>query len=280
MAEILVKKGDGSEEPLDYNKIRRALRKSGASGALAEEVVEALATRMKSGITTDEIYRIAFSTLQEIRPGAAARFGLKNALLRLGPDGYPFETFIAALLRGRGYETSLRQIVQGRCVQHEVDVVAVRGRYEGHAPTKSMIECKFHNSAHFECHIQSALYTYARFLDIRGRSPEFDSGWLVTNTKFSRDVIAYGDCVGLKLLGWSFPQDESLQVRIDENRLYPITVLQSLGRREFQALHGAGIILVGELAAAPDSELARLRIDARTIGRLKEEARRVLSSRG
>ncbi|MCX6769992.1 MAG: ATP cone domain-containing protein [Candidatus Micrarchaeota archaeon] len=279
MADIIVRKGDGTSEILNYNKIRHALRKSGASGALCDEVVELLAPRMKNGITTDEIYRMAFESLREMRPGAAARFGLKSALLRLGPDGYPFETFVGALLKGRGYSTLLRQTLQGKCIQHEIDVVAKRGAYEGHAPTKCIIECKFHNSPHFECHIQSALYSWARFLDVREQNRDIVTGWLATNTKFSGDVIAYADCVGLKLLGWSFPQNESIQIRIEENQLYPTTVLPSLSRRSFEALHANNIITVKELLAAPVSELTRI-LPEREIGKLKDEAKKVLSSRG
>ena len=278
--EIFVKKGDGTSEPLDYNKIRHALRKSGASGSLVEEVIESLLPSMKNGVTTDEIYRLAFDNLREIRPGAAARFGLKSALLKLGPDGYPFETYMGALLKGRGYETKLRQIVSGKCITHEIDVVASRGNYEGHKPTKCIIECKFHNSLHFECHIQSALYSWARYLDVRDRNPDIDSAWLATNTRFSRDVIMYGDCVGLRLLGWSFPQNESLQIRIDENKLYPITILSSLERRSFAALHAAGIITVKDIADAAPETLRQLRMSEKEIEKLKEESKRVLSSKG
>ena len=106
-----------------------------------------------------------------------------------------------------------------------------------------------------------------------------DSAWLATNTKFSRDVIAYGDCVGLKLLGWSFPESESIQIRIEENRLYPITMLRRLDRRAFGALHDAGIILVKDLLAAPDERLRELRIADREIEKLKDEAKMVMSGR-
>lgn len=279
MSEIFVCKADGSLEQLDYNKIRTALRRAGASGALANEVVDSLASRIYQNIPTKEIYKMAFDALSDMKPGAAARFGLRNALLALGPDGYPFETFVGALLKGRGYSTQLRQIVQGRCIQHEIDVIAERGAYQGHKPTKSIVECKFHNSPHFECHIQSALYSWARFLDIRERSPDIDSAWLATNTKFSRDVIAYGDCVGLKLLGWSFPENESIQIRIEENKLYPITLMPRLDRRTFTALHNAGIILVKDIISAPDEKLRGLRLRDRDIERLKSDAKMVLSGR-
>jgi len=279
MAEIFVRKADGSLEPLDYNKIRFALKRAGASGPLANEVVDSLASKIYQNIPTQEIYKLAFEALSEMKPGAAARFGLRNALLELGPDGYPFETFVGALLKGRGYSTQLRQIVQGRCIQHEIDVIATRGNYEGHKPTKSIVECKFHNSPHYECHIQSALYTWARFLDVCDRTPDIDSVWLATNTKFSRDVIAYGDCVGLKLLGWSFPENESIQIRIEENKLYPITLMPCLDRRAFSALHDAGIILVKDIISAPEETLRSLRLRDRDIERLKSDAKVVLSSK-
>jgi len=279
MTQVFVRKGDGTTVPLDYDKVRLSLRKSGASGALANEVLEALQGKLYNNMSTSEIHRLAFEELRSLQPGAAARFGLKSALLKLGPEGYPFETFVGALLKGRGYSTKLRQILQGNCITHEIDVVAARPKIPGHEATKCMVECKFHNSPHFKCHVQSALYTWARFLDVQRRNPDIDSAWLATNTKFSGEVIAYGDCVGLKLLGWSFPSEESIQVRIEENKLYPITVLTHLDRGTFERLHSSGIILVKELLDAPQERLHSLRIPDREIERLKEEAKRIMSQR-
>jgi hypothetical protein len=280
MAEILVRKADGTLEPLDYNKMRHSLYKSGASRALAEEVIESLQERMKSGISTNEIYRLTFERLRELRLGAAARFGLKNALLKFGPDGHPFETFVAALLKGRGYSTLLRQTLSGKCVQHEIDVVASRPAIPGHNATKFISECKFHNSPHLKCHIQTALYSWARFLDVHEANRDIDSGWLVTNTKFSYDTIQYSDCVGLKLLGWSFPRDESIQVRIEENKLYPVTLLSRLDRRSFEMLHNAGIILVKDVASAQDERLRKIGFSDKETAGMKDEARRIMSARG
>jgi len=280
MAEILVRKADGTSEPLDYNKMRQSLLRAGASRALCEEVIESLQPRMESGITTEEIYRMAFERLRELRVGAAARFGLKAALLRFGPDGHPFETFVGALLRGRGYVPSLRQTLRGKCVQHEIDVVASRPAIQGHPATKFIAECKFHNSPHLQCHIQTALYSWARFLDVHDANRDIDSGWLVTNTKFSYDVIQYSDCVGLKLLGWSFPREESIQVRIEENKLYPTTLLSRLDRRGFEMLHSAGIILVKDVASMQEERLRQLGFSEKYAAGIKDEAKRVMSGRG
>lgn len=279
MAEIFVKKADGRSVPLDYKKVRHALARAGASGSLANEIVDSLSSKVYQNMPTSEIYSMAYRELSDMRPGAAARFGLRNALLKLGPDGYAFETFMGSLLKGRGYETSLRQILRGKCVSHEIDVVATRGDYMGHPPTKCIVECKFHNSTHFECHIQTALYSYARFLDVRGGNPDIDSAWLATNTKFSSDVIAYADCVGLKLVGWSFPKKESLQVRIEENKLYPITLLPRLDRRAFSLLHEMGVITVKELLSAPPEELRKAKLGEKDIARLREDAKVVMSGK-
>lgn len=280
MSEIFVRKADGSLEPLDFGKMRKSLRRSGVSRALSEEVIDSIQPHIFSGISTDEIYRLAFKKLAYLKQGAAARFGLKSALFKFGPDGHPFETFIAALLKGRGYSTLLRQIVKGRCVSHEVDIIASRPQIPGHRATRCIVECKFHNSKKLKCHVQTALYSWARFLDIHEANSEIDSGWLVTNTKFSSDAIAYADCVGLKLLGWSFPPDESIQIRIEENKLYPTTLISRLDRRGFEALHKAGIILVKEVAAMPEEQLIGLGFSKKQAYAIKAEAKSILSSRG
>jgi len=279
MAQIVVKKDDGTLEPLNPEKIRQAILRSGASKALSFEVLDEIQPKFKNGMSTKEIYRLAFETLQNLRPGAAARFSLKGALAKLGPEGYPFETFIGAILKGRGYQTRLRQILQGRCVSHEIDVVAHRDATGEKPRVDSIIECKFHNMLGTRCHIQSALYSWARYLDVSEANPHLTSSWLVTNTKFTTETIKYADCVGLKLLGWGFPASESIQVRIEENKLYPITILTRLDRWSFNKLHNAGIILVPELLKADYTELSKTGMPQKTLDGLLVEARQAMSQR-
>ncbi len=69
--------------------------------------------------------------------------------MELGDTGYPFEKFVAALLRSEGYETKVGVIVQGHCVTHEVDVVAENDRHH------YMCECKFHNSQGRFCNVKN-----------------------------------------------------------------------------------------------------------------------------
>jgi hypothetical protein len=228
-------------------------------------------------MSTSQIYTMAFREMRKIQPGAASRYNLKAALFKLGPEGYPFETFVGALLKGRGYSTLLRQNVNGKCVNHEIDIIAERPPMNGKPKKKCIIECKFHNAMGIYCRIQTALYSWARYLDIHEQNNDITEGWLVTNTKFSLDSIQYSNCVGLRLLGWGFPRAESIQIRVEEKRLYPITILPSLDKRTFSLLHNAEIILVPELAKEDTSHLSSLGIPMQKSEILINEAKQALS---
>jgi hypothetical protein len=279
MKQVMVKKLDGSIEAFDISKLQNSLRNARASSPVVDEVTEHMMSKIKDGMSTTEIYRMAFREMRRVQPGAALRYNLKTALFKLGPEGYPFETFMGALLKGRGYSTLLRQNINGKCVNHEIDIIAERPAMNGKAKKKCTVECKFHNSMGIYCRIQTALYSWARYLDIKEQNKDITEGWLVTNTKFSLDSIQYSNCVGLKLLGWSFPRAESLQVRVSENKLYPITILPSLDKRELSALHNAEIILVPELAKEKIERLSSLGIQQRKAETLIEEAKQALSSK-
>ena len=78
-------------------------------------------------------------------PSLACRYGLRDALGKLGPAGFLFEQYLAALLARTGYTTELPDEFHGACVQHEVDVVA-------HKQGKTYaIEAKFRNAMGIWC---------------------------------------------------------------------------------------------------------------------------------
>lgn len=69
--------------------------------------------------------KIAQEKLKERNEQALAiRYDLKRALMELGPSGYPFEKLISDLLRKFGYRTKTNLTLQGKCVSHEIDVIA------------------------------------------------------------------------------------------------------------------------------------------------------------
>ena len=189
----------GEREPFDEFKVMRTCMRAGAGKETAEKISKEVASRVRDGMQTREILRITLRLLDEMAaPHVSARYDLKGAIMRLGPAGFAFESFFAAVLRDLGYQTDVRQIIQGKCIPHEVDVVARSP--EGKC---IMVECKYRNYSGDYIKVKDALYTYARFLDLKeghgtGKCANFDEVWLATNTKFSSEVRQYAECKGMR----------------------------------------------------------------------------------
>ena len=156
---VLVAKADGTEEPFNPEKLVASLMRAGAEHGLARDIARAVEAPLVSGTTTHEIYRRAFAKLRDARRGVAARYSLKRALLEFGPSGFPFEAYLAELFRAEGYTAKTDQIVRGKCVEHEVDVVLQKGGIT------TYVEAKFHNAAGFKTDLKT-VYTCRRGLKI------------------------------------------------------------------------------------------------------------------
>src|SRR5690554_2263453 len=153
-------KASGDIVDFDEDKLRRSMRNAGANEQAIEEVITAVNEILVDGITTKEIYQKAFSLLKKRSSAAAGRYKLKKAILELGPSGYPFEKFVAEILKYQGFQTEVGVYVSGHCVDHEVDVVAEKDQHY------YMIECKFHNTFNRHCDVKVPLYINSRFEDI------------------------------------------------------------------------------------------------------------------
>jgi hypothetical protein len=266
---ILIAKADGETEPFNPEKLVSSLVRSGAEHGLASNITREIAAELYNGITTQEIYRHAFSKLREGRREAAARYSLKRAILEFGPSGFPFEAYISELFRAEGAQTEIDQIIQGTCVEHEVDVVARQGE------TITYIEAKFHNAAGFKTDLKTVLYVKARLDDILAARKnkglqEPMRGLVVTNTKFTTVAAQYAACAGVELLGWEEPAGRTLHDRIDRTGLYPVTALTTLGRREKTALLGQKIVLCKTLGADTRA-LAEVGVSGQKADRVLEE---------
>ena len=75
---------------------------------------------------------------------------------------------------------------------------------------------------------------------------------VATNTRFSSDSIAYAECAGLHLLGWDHPAGNGLKDIIDREKIYPVTVLNSLTKQQKQTLLNAGIVICRDISKDPD----------------------------
>ena len=257
-----VVKASGKMEKFNERKLRRTIMRAGADRKLADKVVREVKRRSKDGITTKQILELALRILDREMPHIAAKYDLKGSIMRLGPAGYAFEKYFAAILKESGYLTRQGRMVQGSCVGHEIDVTAIKEmRTEAFVKKLKtfMIELKFHHSPGIYTGLKEALYTYARYLDLqdgwkKGTCEKFEQAWLVCNTKFSKDAIQYANCKNIRLIGWAYPTGDSLETMIDKKNLYPVTALRGLDSKTLKALIGNNIILC--------KDLMKMKIDA------------------
>jgi len=207
-------------------------------------------SELHDGMTTKQIYTQAFSHLKSEDRPSAGRYHLRTALMELGPSGHPFEQFVGKLLEAEGFSTEVAIVARGRCISHELDVVAHKGNEH------IMVECKFHNQYGTKSDAKVALYVQARFEDIEKRwraEPEHGTKlhgvWLVTNTKLTSDATDYAKCVGMHALGWNYPEIDSLQELVERYGLHPLTCITRLNRSQKQALIDEGLVLCKDLPA-------------------------------
>lgn len=246
--QLFVTKASGEQNPFSEEKIRASLRRSGADDEQIDSILHEVKHRLYDGIATKQIYRIAFALLKSGSRHLAARYHLKDAIMELGPSGFPFEKYIAELMKFQGYTTKVGQFMQGKCVTHEIDVVAKKGN------ELLLIECKYHNQKGISCNIKIPLYIHSRFNDVKAQElqkPEYASlkqqVCIVTNTRFTEDALQYAGCSGIEILGWDRPFKKGLKELIDQSGLYPITCLTSLTIAEKRRLLDRETVLCNQL---------------------------------
>lgn len=286
-------KASGSRESFKKQKLYQSMRRVGVAPGLAEDVLEQVTKKVRPEMATGKILEETRRCLLKEDPVLAARYNLKRALMLLGPTGFPFEKYVAAILREYGFTTRVGEQVSGFCVNHEIDVIAEKG--EKHF----MIECKYHNRRGRRSDTKVALYTFARFLDVKrawqereeregrrekgpgpgalkGGSHLFHQAWLVTNTRCTSEAIRYAQCQGLKIVSWRYPKKGGLEDLIERKGLYPLTILPRLSREARERLARQAIMLAKDLEKYSSRDLARLTaLKIQEVKKLQEEARRL-----
>ncbi|QHI35651.1 hypothetical protein IMCC3317_09970 [Kordia antarctica] len=246
--DLIITKASGEKVKFSIDKLRSSLKRTGADDIIVQHIIDKVRDELYQGISTKEIYNRAFALLKRKKSYLASKYKLKKAIYELGPTGFPFERFVSAILKYAGYSTEVGKILQGKCVTHEIDVIATKN------DKTTIIECKFHSEPGITCNVKVPLYINSRYEDVKkhwNANPKnktsLTEGWVVTNTRFTGDALTYGDCCGLYLLSWDYPKNEGLKDRIDQLGLYPITVSTLLTNREKQFLLSRDIVLCREL---------------------------------
>jgi len=269
--QIFVRKASGDDEPFAIEKLQASLRNAGAEQATISKIVDDIRLWIYSGVTTKKIYSRAFKILKRERAHSAMRYRLKEAIIALGPTGYPFEQFIGQLFEKQGYNIEVGVVVDGYSVTHEMDVIASKNQVQ------NLVECKYHKDQGKQVSVQVPLYVHSRVNDIirkRGTMEEYQglsfAGWVVTNTRFSDDSISYCKNNGIHLLAWDYPQNKGLKYWVEELKLYPITILHKLNRKEKQILMKQGIVTCSQLLNDM-SHLEQLNLSKNKLNALREE---------
>jgi Restriction endonuclease/ATP cone domain len=276
MRDINVVKASGERVLFDQDKLVQSLDRAGAGQEMIAEVLSAIDDKLYDGITTKKIYRQAYRILNKLSSHHAGRYKLKEAIFELGPSGYPFEYFVGELLKNQGYSVEVGVIVQGKCVSHEVDVIAENEH------NHFMVECKFHSTPGKKSNVIVPLYIHSRFRDIietmhnlPGHNTKLHQSWVVTNTRFTKDAIDYGKCSGMNLISWDYPHEGNLRNRIDRSGLHPLTSLFSLKKAEKQTFLSMGIVTCQNLMDNKN-QFQELGFSIRRINRIITEANNLI----
>ena len=259
---------------VDYNpsKLKLSLLKSGASNQEVETILQTIEAEIYEGISTKQIYKMAFSLLKKACHSHAARYNLKEAIRLLGPTGFFFEKYIARLFSEEKYQTLTNFVLQGKCVSHEIDVLIKKDNLI------SMVECKFHMGKDANSDVKIPMYILSRFNDLRDkkhtiytRNDILSKCWIVTNNRFTADAIAFAKCSKLNLLSWNYPEKDNLKTKNDTNYLYPVTCLTTLSLAEKDKLLVLDVILVKEIINNSEC-LERIGLSSNRIKNVLKEA--------
>lgn len=247
-----ITKSSGEQQRFDEAKLYEYLLNSGVDKSLAGMAINEIENNISNISSTDDIYR---SVAEYLKHQESLKnyfnFSLKRAVMMLGPSGHPFEHLVSDVLVAQGYRTEVGVTTLGECVTHEIDVIASKNN------TQYFIECKFHNTTGTKTDIQVALYTYARFLDIKEAMHQHNKDektsyhpWLITNTKITNEVIDYGNCKNLKVTGWYLPNGEGLRDMIVNSHTHPITLLYHISPKKINNLISENIVTINSLKEA------------------------------
>jgi hypothetical protein len=110
-----------------------------------------------------------------------------------------------------------------------------------------------------------------------GHEDKQHQGWVVTNTRFTKDALQYGKCIDLKLLSWDYPQNNGLKDLISKVNLHPITCLSTLSKKDKQQLLQQNIVFCQQLCEN-DKILTSIGLDSRKKNQVLKEAQEICNT--
>ena len=179
-----MKKADGSLQLFDREKVVRTCFRMGANKQTADKVAEKIERRLYDGISSAKILQMIFQFMRRHKPIVDNIFDLRKGL-SLMTSKPEFEVFVQALLARSGFEVSPNRLLNGKCVEHEVDAIA---RKDG---VTFFVEAKHHSRYHTPTGLDESRIARAVLEDVvegfaLGKSDlKIDRAMIVTNTRYS-----------------------------------------------------------------------------------------------
>ena len=225
--------------------------RAGASRKTAKKILKKVRSEVYRDMGTSDIYKLVLRAISEEKDGKALyqKYQLKDSIMRLGPAGFTFENYVKELLEYQGIQIKgIRTRVKGKCIDHEIDLIAILDH------KKIMIECKYHSHHGNYVGLKDALYIHARFLDTQ---PTFEGEAIICNTKISQNAKKYSKCIGQQVFSWRYPSGKSLEKIIEDNKLYPITIL-NLNSNELEGFFKNDIIMARNILKYNENYLSKI----------------------
>lgn len=267
---IYVRKANGQLQPFTREKIIRTCLRLRAPLDIAEEIANKLEKEAYNGIRTDEILRKIYNLLAEYNKVYLLHKDLRKAVSKMksAPD---FEVFVNEIMKAEGYKTEMNKIVRGKCTSHEVDIFAYKDN------ERYMIEVKHHEDPHYYIGKSIPLQYWATLVDINEETYKDYKLIIVSNNKYSEHAIEYAKCKNIKMIGWSYPANNSLEKLIEKHHLHPITYLKGINSFELDEFSKLRIVTLKDLAKRNIDNLARMSLLKRErLEELQIMARKIL----
>jgi hypothetical protein len=273
---VFVRKIDGSQQPFDKDRVIMTCLRNGASKEAAFKIADRIEEAAYEGMRTKEILTLIWKHLGDYHPETQTRIDLRTALSLLRPPD--FEEYASLIMKDLGYSVQTNVILRGKCVEHEIDVIAQKNNLS------TFVEVKHHNRPHTYTPLDVPMKVWATLQDVNeGRklgyhNVEFTSALVVCNTKFTDHARAYANCVGIEHLCWKSPPQNGIDDVIRQRSLYPVTMLKEVDRRLLRLLVENGIVLLKQLVHEDAEIMVKSRlISNNQLSSLRNVSRNVLS---
>jgi len=269
---MYVLKANGEKEEFSRDKITNTCVRAGLSKKEALKVAKKVESSVKEGTRTRDIYEMILHEIDKTDERSSFIFRIRESLAEINPTS--FEIYVEKILQAYGYKCEWNKLIMGKYVEHQVDIIAAKEE-------TYLVEVKRHSNPHRFTGLGDCLQVQARLDDIKAGNKErknnykFSGAWIITNTKFSDHAKKYSKGIGLRLSGWGYQGNFSLDSMINNKRLFPVTILK-INNDAKRKLLGKDIITIQDLTEIDDKKKKKLGIPEKELQSIFSQAKKLL----